>query len=141
MPYTPENTAPTDLEARVRTGDIERGFGAVPIDAINQKLAETDTEFARLKALHGPANKYEDQRKIVLAMQRILVRSKFADENKKFTVDVVDDEARASLVYKNYVDEGIIEAAEYEDMNSQRNHLNELLRRGDALIRSARGSV
>lgn len=110
------------------SADIERGFGAVPIDEINQQLAETETAFARLKALHGPSNKYEDQRKIVLAMQRILVRNKFAEAGTKFTVDIVDDEARASLVYKNYVDEGIIESAEYEALNSQRNKLHELLR-------------
>jgi len=122
---------------QVVRADIEQGYGAEPIDILAAELDATEGEYAKLKALYGYHGLFENDRKIVLAMQRIVVRDKWSTEGKKFTVDMVDDEARNSQPYQNCIAQGAIEAARFEVLDAQRSKITERIRRGDALIRAA----
>lgn len=91
-------------------GAIPRSFVPDETDVIEQQLDDTLDTYAPLAALHDAGGMWDHMRKIVLAEAREEVRK---NATEKMTETRIDDLARISLPYRNYIDAGITEREEF----------------------------
>lgn len=98
-------------------GTLPESFIPDETDVIEQALDMSLDDFAPLAALHDPNGRdggmWGHRRKIVLAEAREAVRDELFKKGEKATVDRIDDLARMSIQYRNFIDDGEKERTEY----------------------------
>lgn len=119
--------------------DMETSFGVQPIEEIQAELQESSDEWARGAALYGSFGLGEHVRKKVLALALLRIRNDYLNRGEKApTEKVLDAMAHGDKDYVRWLDQQIIERANWLKLDDTRDQLRERIRRDDALIRSAR---
>lgn len=120
-------------------GDVERGFDVEPIDDLLAQLSATEAEWAHLRALHGPYGKWDNLRKNLLSVVSLRVRQQPPPMGAiKWTDDLTEAAAHADEDYRAFVNNGVIEGAEFWQMDAEREGIWARINRGQALLRTAR---
>lgn len=94
-------------------GTLPKSFVPDESDLIEQSLDESLDDFAPLAALHESGGMWEHTRKIVLAEAREYVRAEYFTKNEKISETRIDDLARLTDLYLQYIEEGQINRTEY----------------------------
>lgn len=119
--------------------DMETSFGVQPVEEIQAQLADTTDEWARGAALYGSFGFADHVRKKVLALAMLRIRNDFLNRGEKApTEKILDAMAHADRDYTRWLDQQVIDRANWLRLSDTRDNLREKVRRDDALIRSAR---
>lgn len=93
---------------------LPKSFVPDETDILEQALDDSLDDFAPLAALHEGQNAlWEHTRKIVLADAREQVRMQFFKDNVKASEARIDDLARLTDMYRQYIEEGQNDRTEY----------------------------
>lgn len=120
--------------------DMETSFGVQPIEEIQSQLEQTTEEWSKGAALYGSFGFAEHVRKKVLALALLRIRNLFLNRGEKApTEKILDAMAHADKDYTRWLDQQIIDRANWLRLDDTGDQLRERIRRDDALIRSFRG--
>lgn len=85
-------------------------------------------EYAALRALHGPGGKWDAKRKALLEATKIRARMVCDAEQKKTTEGLIDAMAHGDDQYVAFVDEGIVSATRYVELETSVTEIEERIR-------------
>lgn len=92
---------------------LPKSFVPDEVDVLEQALDDGLDAFAPLAALHESGGLWEHTRKIVLADAREQVRGDFFKKNEKISEARIDDLARLTTTYQDYIQTGQEARTEY----------------------------
>lgn len=110
-----------DIADEARGSALPQSFLPDDAEALQQRLAETEVEWADLAAIHGNFGKYNDERKIKLAEAKLRTLSMDPPAGaQRWTEDLRDSAARTDRLYMNYVDGMIEDAKTFHALDQER---------------------
>lgn len=119
--------------------DVETGFGVEPIQELQSQIEATTEKWAQGAALYGPGGFAGDVRKKILSLAMLRIRNEYLNNGEKApTEKILDAMAHADKDYVRWLDQQIIDRANWLKLDDTRDQIREKIRRDDALIRSAR---
>lgn len=118
-PATDWEISQTALESRADVYCLEE------LLAQRRALVEQDKI---LKTLHGPGNKWDVKRKIMLEMMKIRWRAKLREQGEKVTEAMIDSYAHADEQYVQFVEDGIAAGALHGDLENQITDITDRIR-------------
>ncbi len=98
----------TPLESRAETASLE---------GLQHERRLILSEYAALKALHGPNGKWDNRRKAFLETAKIRCRMECQARQEKTTEAYIDALAHADAGYLTLIDEGIAGATRYVELD------------------------
>jgi hypothetical protein len=107
--------------------DLEAKADIPSLQGLHAERRQLLPEYAALRALHGPGNKWDNKRKALLSVIKVRVRMSKPEEYglAKWTDDSVDAVAHADEQYVRFIDEGIEQTARYVDLDTQLSEIAE----------------
>lgn len=120
--------------------DIERSFGAVPVDEIIAELDTNEDAWSEGWALYGQGGLLGDLRKALLDATAMEVREQLLKLNttgQKITDGFIEQMAHANENYRQFLDEHVIRRAEWIRLDSKRKKIEMRYNRGQGLLRKA----
>jgi hypothetical protein len=138
--FVARNSAPNSfpLVRGNSRADIEAGFGVDPIQVLQAQLEATTEKWAQGAALYGAGGFANDVRKKVLSLAMLRIRNDYLNRGEKApTEKVLDAMAHADKDYTRWLDQQVIDRAEWLQLSDTRDNIREMIRRDDALIRAA----
>ena len=90
-----------------------------PIAYLQDLRRQMTPSYAALKALHGPANRWDARRKAMLSAIKVRVRLDLKQKGEKATDDTVDALAHADEQYQAFIDEGIDGAIAFTELQTR----------------------
>jgi hypothetical protein len=109
----------TDLESRADISSLE---------GLQQERRQLLREYAPLKALHGNFGKFDNKRKSLLEACKIRARMEMQQKNEKTTEAAVDALGHADPQYIAFIDEGIVGATRYIELETAVTEIEERIR-------------
>ncbi len=109
----------TDLECRADLDSLQ---------GLQQERRQLLREYAPLKALHGPFGKFDFKRKAMLEACKIRARMEMQQKGEKITESAVDALGHADPQYIAFVDEGIVAATRYIELDLAVTEIEERIR-------------
>ena len=106
----------TTLEAKAEIDSLED---------LQQRRRQLMTEYATLRALHGPNGKWDARRKSMLEAMKIKARMTLKAAGEKITEAMVDAEAHADPQYIAFLDAGDAGAIRYVVVDNEITELQE----------------
>lgn len=107
--------------------DLEQRASIDSLEDLHVRRRQLLPEYATLRALHGPGNKWDARRKTMLSAIAIRVRMN-PPAGIKITDDTVDALAHGDDQYVTFVDEGIASHTRYIVLETEMNELEERIR-------------
>jgi len=115
----------TALEARADTASLE---------GLHVQRRQLLPEYAALRALHGNNGKWDAKRKQLLEALKVRVRIEAQAKNEKVTEGLVDALAHAQDQYIQFIDEGIVGATRYFEVQTAMDEITEQIEARSAAI-------
>lgn len=109
----------TELESRADLDSLE---------GLQVERRQLLPEFAPLKALHGPFGKFDHKRKAMLEACKIRARMEMQQKGEKITEAAVDALGHADGQYIAFIDEGIVNATRYIELDIAVSEIEERIR-------------
>ena len=98
------------------------------LDGLHAERRALLTEYATLRALHGPGGKWDARRKAMLEAMKIRARLDMTARAEKITESAVDAYGHADPQYIAFVDQGILDATRYVELETAISEIEERIR-------------
>lgn len=98
----------TALESRAEIDSLE---------GLHVERRQLLPEYGVLRALHGPNGKWDAKRKALLEAKKVRARMVCQKNGEKVTEGLIDAMAHADEQYVNFVDQGIVGATRYVELD------------------------
>lgn len=98
------------------------------LEDLHSRRRQILPEYATLRALHGNNGKWDNKRKALLEAMKIRARMLCDAQQKKATDATVDAMAHGDDQYVAFVDEGIVSATRYVELETSVTEIEERIR-------------
>jgi len=130
------SSATTDTDA-VWNGELTAFESRAEIDSLDDlqtRRRQLMPEYAALRALHGSFGKWDARRKQMLSAIQVSVRMEARQREEKVTEAYVEQLAHADDRYAQLVEDGIVGATRYYELETEISEIEEKIRNRELCI-------
>lgn len=115
---------------------LESRADIASLEGLHAQRRQLMPEYSTLKALHGNFGKFDHKRKSLLEACKIRARMEMTQKGEKVTEAAVDALGHADQQYVDFIDEGIVGATRYVELETMMSEIEEQIRNREICLLS-----